>query len=44
MTAAIGQESHLYDFPSQDLWTDQVTKDACYKGKDSRLFIQYTCE
>lgn len=44
MTAAIGTESHLYSFPSQDLWADQVTKDKCYKGSDSRLFIQYTCE
>ena len=44
MAAAIGQSSHLFEFPNLDLWNTQAQSDACYIPGDSRLFIQYTCE
>lgn len=44
MTAAIGKESYLFNFPEQDLWKTQAEKDSCFIPGDSRLFIQYTCE
>ena len=40
MTASIGKANYLYEFPTQDLWKTQASKDECFasSGK-SRLFI-----
>ena len=40
MTASIGKENYLYEFPTQDLWKTQATKDKCFSSSGkSRLFI-----